>query len=135
VGKILLYFSMGVVILVAGIVILMLLVSQESHPPVWTVPNGDPDKGKQLIVSYGCFSCHAIGGIREAKGRVGPKLMDIQEQIYIGGVLPNSADSMISWIIHPQQFSPRSAMPDLGVSENQARDITAYLFKPKLGDR
>jgi cytochrome c2 len=108
--------------------------SSDSYPgrdmqdPVWAVPGGDSQRGAQAIVRHGCFACHVIAGIRQADGRVGPKLLDIQRQIYIGGVLPNSPDSMIRWLQDPRVFSPETAMPDLGVTEQEARDIAAYLY-------
>ncbi len=30
--------------------------------------------------------------------------------------------------MHPQQIVPNSAMPDLGVKRQEARDIAAYLY-------
>jgi hypothetical protein len=38
---------------------------------------------------------------------------------------------MIRWLRDPQEVNPRSAMPDLGVSERDARDIAAYLYTLK----
>lgn len=96
--------------------------------PRWAVPRGDGDRGPAAIIAYGCFSCHAVKGIRRATGRVGPKLHDIQEQMYIAGVLTNSPGNMIDWIREPSKFSPETAMPDLEVSDKDARDITAYLL-------
>jgi len=45
----------------------------------------------------------------------------------LGGVLSNSPDNMVRWIREPQQASPLTAMPDLGVTERDARDMAAYL--------
>jgi cytochrome c len=100
---------------------------QKTGGPVWTVPGGDPSRGRRAILKYGCSACHVIPGVREATGRVGPKLEDIHRQIYIGGVLPNFPDNLIRWIQDPQEFSPETAMPNLDVSEQDARDITAHL--------
>jgi len=97
--------------------------------PVWTVTDGDPRQGRRVIVMHGCHACHVIAGIREATGRVGPKLEEIDSQIYIGGVLPNSPDNMVRWILDPRSFSPETAMPDLDVSAQDARNIAAYLFR------
>jgi cytochrome c len=99
-----------------------------SGKPVWTVAGGEPRPGRQAIVDYGCSSCHVIGGVRKATGRVGPKLEEIGEQIYIGGVVPNTPENMIAWIRDPQNFSPETAMPDLDVTEQDARDIAAHLY-------
>ena len=32
------------------------------------------------------------------------------------------------WIKHPQQIDPKNVMPDMGVNDQDARDITAYLY-------
>lgn len=93
------------------------------------VEDARPHRGGPAIVRHGCSACHVVGGIRKATGRVGPKLPDIHEQIYIGGVLPNNPENLVRWIRFPQTFSPGTAMPDLGVSEQAARDITAYLYE------
>jgi cytochrome c1 len=34
---------------------------------------------------------------------------------------------MVRWLRFPQQVAPRTAMPNLGVTERDARDIAAYL--------
>jgi cytochrome c2 len=114
-------------IILAIVVVVLIVKPGESHP-VWTVPDGNPKMGRQVIITHGCHACHVIDGIREATGRVGPKLEDIEKQIYIGGVLPNSPENMIRWIVNPDTFSPGTAMPDLEVTPEGARDITAYLF-------
>jgi cytochrome c len=101
--------------------------------PVWTVPGGDSQRGRQLIINYGCPACHVIAGVRQATGRVGPKLEDIGEQSYLAGVLPNMPDNLIQWIMSPQEISPGTAMPDLNVSEPDARDIATYLYQGQQG--
>jgi cytochrome c1 len=45
----------------------------------------------------------------------------------LAGVLTNTPEHMIEWLRNPQWISPLSAMPDLGVTERDARDIAAYL--------
>jgi len=95
---------------------------------VWHVPAADPERGPGLIVAYGCSTCHVVPGVREATGKVGPRLDRMAEQVYIAGVLPNSPQNLISWIRHPRAADPRTAMPDLGVSAADARDIASYLY-------
>lgn len=101
---------------------------REIDEPLWAVEGGDPSQAPEAIIRYGCFSCHVIPGIRKATGRVGPKLLEIQDQIYIGGVLANSPVNMIDWIQNPRRFSPETAMPDLEVTDRDSRDMTAYLY-------
>jgi cytochrome c len=93
--------------------------------------DGDPARGKAAIRAYGCGSCHAIPGIRSANGRVGPPLDRIGKRAYLGGVLPNTPEHMMRWIRAPEAVDPLTAMPNMGVSESDARNITAYLYTLK----
>jgi cytochrome c1 len=96
-----------------------------SRPP--SVAFGDPAKGGQAIVEYGCGSCHVIPGIRSADSLVGPPLTGFGRRSFVAGSLPNSAENLARWIQDPLSIRPGTAMPDLGVTEVQARDIAAYL--------
>lgn len=97
-------------------------------PAARAQPAADPGHGARLIYRYGCGSCHQIPGIDAANGRVGPPLMAIGRRAYLGGVIPNDFDNMVTWLRNPQAIDPRSAMPDVGLDEQQARDIAAYLY-------
>jgi cytochrome c1 len=89
---------------------------------------GNPDRGARLISDYGCGSCHVVPGVNGARGLVGPPLTDFGRRSYIAGVLPNNADNLQHWIRDPQSVVPGNAMPNLGVSAVDARDIAAYLL-------
>lgn len=89
---------------------------------------GDPSRAAHLIRRYGCAGCHTISGIPGGDGQVGGPLTDIRHRVYVAGVLPNSADNLVHWIVSPQTFSPQSAMPATGISEAEARDVAAYLY-------
>lgn len=80
------------------------------------------------IVAYGCGSCHTIAGVSGANADIGPKLDHFAQRRYIAGRLPNTAPNLIHWIESPQQVDPGNVMPDLGVSDQNARDIAAYLY-------
>ncbi|MEZ4869288.1 MAG: c-type cytochrome [Caldilineaceae bacterium] len=97
------------------------------------VPGGDPRQGEQAIMQYGCGSCHTIAGVPGARGLVGPPLTGVGERAYIAGVLPNTPDDMVLWIMNPQAFVPGNAMPNLNVSEADARNIVAYLYSTRSG--
>lgn len=93
-------------------------------------PGGDPKRGKTAMQVYGCLQCHVIEGIVGRRDlHVGPSLRDAGARKYIAGVVPNTPDNMVRWIMGPQEVNPLSAMPDLGVSESLARDMAAYLYK------
>ena len=93
-----------------------------------SVTGGDASRGPELLRAYGCKSCHTIPGVVGANGLVGPPLAGIAERSYIAGVLPNAPENMIRWIMNPKAVDPLTAMPVLGVSPSDARDITAYLY-------
>ena len=92
------------------------------------VRGGDPSRAPQLMRYYGCPTCHTIPGVPTPAGTIGPPLKDFKKRGYIGGVLSNSADNLVQWIHDPQKFSPRSAMPKTGISEEEARHVAAYLY-------
>ena len=89
---------------------------------------GDPDRGVNAIGRYGCTSCHTIPGIRGANALVGPPLTRIAMRSYLAGQLQNTPSNMVRWIQHPQHIEKGTAMPEMGVTENDARDIAAYLY-------
>jgi cytochrome c len=92
---------------------------------------GDSNRGKQLIQQYGCQSCHSIPGVTGPKGAVGPPLAKMAERSFIGGKVQNTPQNMITWLQNPQAFDPGNAMPNLGVTPKDARDITAFLLTLK----
>ena len=89
---------------------------------------GDPSRGEAMFIQYGCGSCHALKDVRNATGTVGPPLDGVALRTIIAGHLANKPENMEKWIRDPQQVSPGTAMPDLGVGEGDARDITAFLY-------
>jgi cytochrome c2 len=90
-------------------------------------PGGDAENGRLLLRQFGCGACHRIAGVADAQGNVGPPLDGVARRVYLGGVLPNSPGNMARWIREPKAFDPQTAMPELGVSEQHARDMVAYL--------
>jgi cytochrome c1 len=85
-------------------------------------------QGPAAVGKYGCSTCHTIPDIAGATGTVGPPLERIAIRQYLGGHLPNTPDNMLKWIQHPQTIDPQNVMPDLGVTDQDARDIAALLY-------
>lgn len=99
--------------------------------PVPHVADGDPARGKATIQRYGCIACHAIPGIAHHGSNVGPPLDKMALRAYVGGVLPNTPEDLVRWLRNPPEVDPRTAMPNLGISEAEAKDIAAYLYTLK----
>jgi cytochrome c1 len=115
-------------------VVLISLISLTGCDVVWQSGEyqprmyGNPHRGKELIRSYACGTCHEIPGIYTARGVVGPPLLYFGRRTLIAGELPNSPDNLVRWIRDPRGVEPRTAMPALGVTSDQAHDIAAYLY-------
>lgn len=92
------------------------------------VPGGDPERGEALFRAYGCETCHMAPGVRAWRGLAGPPLDGWARRDFIAGAAPNTPGNLVAWIMDPDVLEPGTAMPDLDVSEAEARDIAAYLF-------
>ncbi|WP_017997406.1 c-type cytochrome [Rhizobium leguminosarum] len=89
---------------------------------------GDPARAPEIFRRYGCTGCHTIPGIAGANGKVGGPLVDIRQRVYLAGVANNDAEALVHWIVAPSAFDAKTAMPDTGISEAEARDLAAYLY-------
>jgi cytochrome c1 len=94
---------------------------------LWT-GGGNAHAGKIEIRKYGCNTCHTIPGVPGARGLVGPPLTGIGNRSYIAGELPNTPTNLMRWIQHPQSVEAHTIMPEMGVTEDDSRDIAAYLY-------
>jgi len=92
---------------------------------------GDPARGRQALLVYGCPVCHRIPGVPSASSRVGPPLEDLASRTFLAGHLPHTPENLRRWIQHPQAIAPGSAMPEMGVTDADARDIAAYLLEAR----
>jgi cytochrome c1 len=59
---------------------------------------------------------------------VGPPLILFGERTMIAGELPNTPDNLVRWLQNPSMVESGTAMPDLGLTTDQAYDIAAYLY-------
>jgi cytochrome c2 len=99
------------------------------EPPAYDpLSGGNPRSGRQLVARYGCAACHEIKGVAHADSKVGPSLTEMRSRGYVAGVLPNTGPNLIKWIRHPRAVRPDTAMPELGMSDAEARDMAAYLY-------
>lgn len=89
---------------------------------------GDPEAGAILIDRYGCGTCHVVPGVRGADGKVGPPLVRWADRHFIAGTLVNTPTNLVTWIVDPDAIEPGTAMPDVGVTPEEALDIAAYLY-------
>jgi cytochrome c2 len=114
--------------MLCGVAVLVACGASADGEPVVDVPDGNVALGKSALKNYACVTCHTIPGVNGLDTHVGPPLNSWAERNFIAGTLPNEPDNLILWIMDPQSVRPGTAMPDLNVSEADARNMTAYLF-------
>jgi cytochrome c1 len=81
-----------------------------------------------VIEQKNCGACHTIPGIRRARGMVAPPLYWFSRRTFIAGQLPNTPANLVRWVQSPVSVEPRTAMPMVGLSDQEARDVAAYLY-------
>lgn len=99
-----------------------------AHPEPAGISPDDPTlvaRGKELFDSVGCRACHAISPDEVATplGATkdwGPNLQNVAQK--------TSARFIYWWIKDPRGYNPKSRMPSLRLSDDEARAITSYLM-------
>lgn len=88
----------------------------------------DPARGRRLIAERGCTACHTVPGVGGPASKVGPALDNMARQAYVAGLLPNTPDNLVRWLLDPPAINPRTAMPNTGLRTPDAEDIAAFLL-------
>lgn len=121
--------STALLLLAAAFVLLAAGCTGDSITPGYVaLTGGNPREGKAVIRQFSCGACHIIPGIHGARGLVGPPLMLFGRRTFIAGEVPNTPQNLVRWIQSPTSIEPHTAMPALGLTEQQARDAAAYLY-------
>ena len=100
----------------------------DNDPSARPRTGGDPVRGEMVILTHGCGACHTIPGIRGARGLVAQPLTFWSKRTFIAGELPNTPDNLVRWVMDPRAIRPKTAMPNLGLDMQEARDVAAYLY-------
>lgn len=106
---------------------LLLSACEQGGEPA-RVAGGDALQGQRLMAQYQCGACHAIPGVAAARGTAGPPLEGFGRRSYIAGRIPNLPDELSRWLVDPPAMKPGTLMPDMGVSDDDARHMAAYLY-------
>ncbi|MBV8085492.1 MAG: c-type cytochrome, partial [Chloroflexi bacterium] len=89
----------------------------------------DADAGKQVFLTKGCTGCHTIDGLQGANGTVGPNLTHIASQPYDS--FPNDPEFIKQWVNDPQTAKPGTAMPKLGLTDDELNNVVSFLMTQK----
>ncbi|TAK58319.1 MAG: c-type cytochrome [Bacteroidetes bacterium] len=90
---------------------------------------GNSERGKQLVETVGCKGCHTIGEdtrVRDARGfsyDLAPELSRAGSKL--------DPDWAFQWIKNPRQYRADARMPSLRLTDQEAKDIVAYLMTLK----
>ena len=114
--------------MLASLILPLSACAPRAPRPPWAGFGGDPARGALVIVRGSCGDCHEIPGIQAAHGQVGPPLTHFGRRTVVAGMLPNTPENLTLWIRHPQAVVPGNAMPEAGLTDQQARDAAAYLY-------
>lgn len=115
------FVQLAIVALLAG-------CGRTSDLPAEVVAGGDADRGRAALERHDCGVCHVIPGVRGAPGQVGPSLQDFAHRPNLAGKFATGGENIVRWIIDPPAMAPQTAMPAVGVTEAEARDMAAYLL-------
>jgi len=90
---------------------------------------GDAGRGKSIFESVGCRACHTLGNdskVREKRGTsydIAPELTRVGSKV--------SPDWIYDWVRNPRHYNPTTKMPNLRLTDREAKDVTAFLMQQK----
>jgi cytochrome c2 len=101
---------------------------------------GDADKGRTVLDTKGCGSCHGFRGAAALGGSAAPA-MDLKTMARAVRLAPDlsharkrfaSVAKLAAWIRSPKSIKPDTLMPDAKLSEAEALDAATYIWKAQL---
>lgn len=113
----------------AVVAFVAILASGCAEPKATSTVGGDARAGREAVERHQCGACHTIPGIAGARGLVGPPLGGYRHRVYLAGKLPQDPALLARWIQDAPSLSPQTAMPRTAVTEQEARDIVAFLYQ------
>ncbi len=94
------------------------LLQPRATPPLDPVDwsKADAERGGDVFRGSRCVTCHAVNG---RGGTLGPELTHVGAK--------SSREWLYSWIRDPHRFQPKTLMPRFRFTDDEARDLAAYL--------
>jgi mono/diheme cytochrome c family protein len=92
--------------------------------------SADDKRGKTLFDAKGCIACHQL---HDQGGDVGPsfttQVPDFGQGTWVGDKL--RGEWIFQWLKNPQALVPNTLEPNLGLTDQETLDLTAYLLSIK----
>ena len=104
---------------------------QREYTPIKSsVQTGSSERGRWLVENIGCRACHIVGDdeltgsprLKEGNN-YGPALNRVGDKV--------GPDELFDWLKDPKRFRPKSRMPNMRLTDQEAMDIVAYLMTMK----
>jgi cytochrome c oxidase subunit 2 len=103
-------------------------VAQQRAAPA--EPSGPAAAGKAVFAGSACVGCHTIKGV--SAGVLAPDLTHFGSRAMFGaGMWPTTPENVAEWVKDPQRLKPGVKMPTLGLTDEQAKAVAAYLMDLK----
>ena len=104
-----------------------------------SIAGADLGKGRQLLETKGCGSCHAMTGV-VALPSSNPPAMDGKAFERAHKLAPDLSNArarmlpsrLIAWLKDPTAVKPDSAMPKIALTDAEVKDIAGYLLTAEL---
>lgn len=101
----------------------------------------DPARGRELMDVKGCGLCHRMSGVAPLQAGLLPTGVtpaDMPRAVRLAPDLRFARDrwrasSLVRWLLDPQAVKPDSPMPKMGLKDDEARAVAAYLLRAPLG--
>lgn len=112
----------------------------KQYAPETPLP-GDLARGESLIQSKGCISCHSFTGAKALRAEAIP--IELEPTALAHGMKLATdlryarervrPQALVAWLLDPPALKPGTPMPKLPMSEQEARDIAAFILQTPLG--
>jgi cytochrome c2 len=110
------------------------------EPAPW-MAGADRARGRELLDVKGCGVCHEMTGTAPLQGALLPSAAavgDLARAVRLAPDLRFTRDrwtpsSLVAWLLDPQQIKADTLMPKMGLSQDEARSLAAYLLTAPLG--
>lgn len=112
-------------------------------PPGKTAPElagGDLGRGRQLLETKGCGSCHAMSGVvaipSSAPPAMDPKQFEIGHRLAPDLRITRErmpASKLVAWLKDPKAIKPDTTMPTIALTDAEIKDVAAYILGVEAG--
>ena len=109
------------------------------HKPLGPkMPVGTPARGRAVYQAKGCGACHVYTGVTDALPIEADRLEARQLQLAVDLRFTRERfepAELVPWLLSPRHHKFDAAMPELGLTYQDARDLAAFMMEEPLAKR